>query len=83
MVSHWSVNYREAFFLIRPQIIFKLIAEQFLITSCISDPTPLELSSFLIYSGSTSGVAYSEVLVNEFKYFLAGHILRYPGKVVL
>ena len=67
VVSHWSVNYREAFF---PgpssnnlQVEFRTIPHH-LITSRISDPTTWELFSFLIYSENTSGVAYPEVLVN-------------------
>ena len=56
-------HYREAFLKNRPRVIFKLNAEQFLVTPSslailIPDPT------FLIFSESTSEVAYSEIPVN-------------------
>lgn len=50
------------FCLDHPRIIFELNAGQFLITS--SPRAFLNLSSLLIYSETTSGVAYSEVLIN-------------------
>ena len=67
VVSHWSVNYREAFFSgpssNNLQGVCRTVPHR-PITSRISDPTTSELFSLLIYSENTSGVAYPEVLIN-------------------